>query len=383
MERVDRGMVLSVSSPGTLSGFSVGITADRRWDEQAALFERRGATVVHGPCIRTFPLGAEEPLRRATEEVVSGRPSVLIANTGLGIRSWLANADSWGLGRALEAALGQTRIYARGPKASGAVHSAGLEVFARARTERLSEVVDLVLEDLQPGERVVLQVDGSGDSVEIDRLRRAGAEVLIVPVYRWTLPEDPGPAARLAEAVIAGRVQAVTFTAGPAIRNWMVIAAKQGFEDELRGALTDGRTVVGCVGPVCAEVATDQGLLSPHLVQPDAFRLGPLVRAVAERLTERRVSVQIGLTLMVLSGNAVLVGGECLSLTDTEARLLATLASRPNAVFTKEQLLRTVWPEAVADPHTVEVAVARLRKRLGPHGETVRSIHRRGYTLRA
>jgi two-component system response regulator ResD len=86
---------------------------------------------------------------------------------------------------------------------------------------------------------------------------------------------------------------------------------------------------------------------------------------------------------MVLSGNAVLVGGECLSLTDTETRLLATLASRPNAVFTKEQLLRAVWSGAVADPHTVEVAVARLRKRLGPHGGAVRSIHRRGYTLRA
>lgn len=372
-----------VSPPGILRGFVVGITADRRWDEQAALFERRGATVVHGPCIRTFPLGAEEPLRRATERVIAARPSVVIANTGLGIRSWLGNADSWGMGRALEAALAQARIYARGPKASGAVHSAGLAVFARARTERLSEVVDLVLEGLQPGERVVLQVDGSGQSVEIERLHRAGAEVLIVPVYRWALPEDTGPAARLGEAVIAGRVRAVTFTAGPAIRNWLAIAKREGFEDELRRALTDGRAVVGCVGPVCVEVAAAEGLLSPHLVQPDAFRLGPLVRAVSERLTERRVNVQLESTSMVLSGNAVLVGDECVSLTDTEARVFAVLASRPNAVFTKEHLLREVWGAAANDLHTVEVTVARLRKRLGPHGRTVRSVQRRGYTLRA
>ena len=40
----------------SLEGFTVGITADRRWEEQAALLERRGARVVHGPAIRTLPL---------------------------------------------------------------------------------------------------------------------------------------------------------------------------------------------------------------------------------------------------------------------------------------------------------------------------------------
>jgi uroporphyrinogen-III synthase len=367
---------------GSLTGFTIGITADRRWNEQAALFERRGANVVHAPTIRTLPLGAENPLRRATEEVIAQPPAVLIANTGLGIRSWFSNADAWGLGRALETALGRTRIYARGPKASGAVHSAGLTVVARARTERLSEVVDLVLAGLQAGERVVLQLDGSWQSTELERLRRAGAEVVALPVYRWTFPEDIGPGLRLAEAVIAGRVQAVTFTAGPAIRNWLTIAADEGIQVELCEAVTDGRTVVGCVGPVCAEVAAAAGLLSPHLVQPDAFRLGPLVRAVTERLAQHRLTVQLGPASMVLSGNAVLAGGECISLSDIEARLLATLAGRPNAVFSKEHLLRTVWSGAITDPHTVEVGIARLRKRLGSHGDVIHSVQRRGYTLR-
>lgn len=275
---------------GSLSGLTVGITADRRWNEQAALFERRGATVLHAPTISTLPLGADTPLRQATEEVIARPPAVLIANTGLGMRSWFSTADAWGLGSALETALGQTRIYARGPKASAAVHSAGLPVVARARTERLSEVVDLALAGLQAGERVVLQLDGHWEPAELQRLRRAGAEVVALPVYRWTFPDDTGPALRLAEGVIAGRVQAVTFTAGPAVRNWMTIAADEGIQAELREALTDGRVVLGCVGPVCAEAAADAGLQSPHLVQPDAFRLGPLVRAVTERLTQRRPS---------------------------------------------------------------------------------------------
>lgn len=371
------------TTPSELTGFSVGITADRRWAEQAALFERRGATVVHGPTIKTLPLGAEAPLRRATAAVIAHHPAVLIANTGLGIRSWFAYAEAWGLGPDLHAALARSRIYARGPKASGAIHSAGLDVVARARTERLSEVVDLVAAEIQPGERVAVQLDGSGRAAQVDRLRRWGTQVLTVPVYRWNVPDETGPALRLAEAVISRRVQAVTFTAGPAVRNWMAMAEEEGLAEELRRALTDGRVVVGCVGPICAEAALSEGLGSDHLVQPDAYRLGPLVRAVTDRLLGRRVTVDLGSTSMTISGNAVFVAGEFLPLTDTEARLLATLASRPNAVFTKGQLLRTVWAGASADSHTVEVGIARLRKRLGPHSRVVRSVHRRGYTLRA
>ena len=95
-----------------LRGFTVGITADRRWDEQAALFERRGATVVHAPAIRTLPLGSEEGLRTTTEAIVRDPPDALIANTGLGIRSWFSAAEAWGLGESLQHALstrGSTR----------------------------------------------------------------------------------------------------------------------------------------------------------------------------------------------------------------------------------------------------------------------------------
>lgn len=365
-----------------LRGFTVGITADRRWDEQLALFERRGATVVHGPAIRTLPLGAEGPLREATEAVIARPPEVLIANTGLGIRSWLGAADSWNLGEDLLRALRATRIYARGPKAAGVVHSAGLHVAGRSPTERLSEAVDLALEGIRPGQRVVLQVDGSGESGEVERLTARGADVVVVPVYLWKLPEDRKPALRLAEGVIAGRVHAVTFTAGPALRNWVAIAGDEGIGDELGDALNHGSVVLGCVGPVCTEAAVAAGIDPGRIVMPDVFRLGPLVRAVADALVAQAITVEVGGNSLVITGNVATIDGEAVTLTDTEARLLATLARKPNVVFTKEHLLRAVWGSETEDPHAVEVGVARLRRRLGTHGRAVASVHRRGYTLR-
>jgi uroporphyrinogen-III synthase len=360
-----------------LDGFTVGITADRRADEQVSLFERRGATVVHGPAIRTLPLGEDEGLRAATEAVIARPPEVLVANTGLGIRSWFGAAESWGLGDALLDALAATRVYARGPKASGAVHSLGLDVVARAQSERLRDCLDLALADLAPGERVVVQRDG-GPPPDLSPLTAAGADVLEVPVYTWLAAEDPRPAVRLAEAVVAGRVHAVTFTAGPAIRTWFALAAGAGLDGALRAKLASGMVVVGCVGPVCAEVAADEGIGDGDLVVPRTSRLGPLVRAVGERLLARARHVGD----LVITGTVVHAAGRRVELSDTEARILASLAERPGAVVSKAELLRDVWADEGADPHLVEVAVGRLRRRLGVQGTAVTAVPRRGYVLR-
>jgi uroporphyrinogen-III synthase len=360
-----------------LDGFTVGITADRRADEQASLFARRGAAVVLGPAIRTLPLGDDDGLRHATEAVIADPPEVLIANTGIGMRSWFGAAESWDLGEALLDALGSTRAYARGPKAAGALHSLGLEVVGRPPSERLSDCVELVLGTLSPGARVVLQRDGGPPPEAAHVLRAAGAEVLEVPVYRWERAGDPRPAVRLAEAVIAGRVHAVTFTAGPAVNTWLGLAAEVGLDEPLRAALASGDVVVGCVGPVCAEAASAAGI-GEEVVLPRTSRLGPLVRAVSERLLER--SVRTG--DLEITGTVVHVAGRRVELSDIESRLLAALAQRPGTVVAKSELLRKVWGDPEADPHLVEVAVGRLRRRLGPQGRAVAAVPRRGYVLR-
>ena len=365
-----------------LTGFTIGITADRRWEEQAGHFERRGATVQHGASIRTLPLGCDQRLRTATEQVIAQPPAALIANTGVGIRSWFSAAETWSLADALTAALRDTRIYARGPKAASAIQLHGLEVFARAKSERLTEAVDLARRDLRPGDAVVLQLDGSGPSEQTSRLRTAGASVVEVPVYVWTKPDDDGPAVRLAENVIAGKVHAVTFTAGPAIRNWMAMAAERDLDSDLRRALTNGQTVVGCVGPVCVDAAADEGIATSDIVVPKTWRLGSLVRAVTDRLLERRLALDVGGARLVIAGNLVTVGDSSVLLTDSEAQVLTVLAEQPNLVVAKTDLLRMVWRDETADPHVVEAAVNRLRRRLTPLGVSITSVYRRGYSLK-
>ncbi len=79
-----------------LAGFTVGVTADRRADEQAELLRRRGAEVFHGPAIRTLSLSDGPELARATQALIERPPDTLVALTGIGIRSWFEAADSRG-----------------------------------------------------------------------------------------------------------------------------------------------------------------------------------------------------------------------------------------------------------------------------------------------
>jgi uroporphyrinogen-III synthase len=240
----------------------------------------------------------------------------------------------------------------------------------------------MALASTSPGDVVAVQVDGSGTSPELVRLRDAGLDVVEVPVYEWRMPDDHRPALRLVEAIVGGRVHAVTFTTGPAVRNCVAIAAEHDLDELLLTALTDGSVVVGCVGPVCADAAYAVGLTPEQVVVPAAWRLGPLVRAVADRLVERTVRVRMDGSDVSVAGTVAIVDGAEVELTDTEARVLATLAEAPNVVVTKADLLRRVWGDEDADPHIVEVAIGRLRRRLGPAGSAITAVHRRGYALR-
>jgi uroporphyrinogen-III synthase len=183
-------------SDRSLDGYVVGITADRRADEQAELLTRRGAAVLHGPVIRTLPLSSDAELRSVTTTLIDEPPDYFVANTGIGVRGWFSAADSWGLEERLLKTLAASQVLCRGPKAAGAVSAAGLPVWWRAPGEELQEVIDhLVAQGDLTGCRVAVQLDGghrAGDAEE--RLAAAGAQVVAIPVYRWTLPEDDGPA---------------------------------------------------------------------------------------------------------------------------------------------------------------------------------------------
>lgn len=360
-----------------LEGFTVAVTADRRADEQIKLLQGRGAECIHGPVIKTHALGSEEELRAATEEVLRGPLELVVLTTGLGVRGWLEAADAIQLGDVLRQRFDDVDLYARGPKANGALTTAGLSVTWTAPNARYEDIIDALSERDVRGSRIAVQLDGAGAVGLCDRLEAIGAEVIRVPVYRWSMPEDTGPAERVIRAVVERRVDAVTFTAKPAVENFLEIGDFLGVGDDLAEALADD-VVPFCVGPVCATGLTDDDLATP--IVPEKHRLGAMVQQVAGYFSERAIEAQLGGSTVRIQGRLIVFDdGERAVLTDREHAVLSLLLERPGVVRSKRELLTHCWRGTEDDEHLVEVTVGRLRQRLGPVAPAIETVIRRGY----
>lgn len=273
-----------MTTSSALAGRRVGITADRRWRAQADLLEKLGAEVIHGPTIRTVDLSRDEALRQATIDLIDRPPDFLVGSTGMGVTMWLEAADAWELGGPLRDALRRGRVVARGAKALSALRRQGFEVAWQAPSETMEEVVDFLIGQGIGTARVALQLFDPGGHASTAMLAARCRELVEVPVYRWLMPDDAGPAERLIEAMCAAAVDAVTFTSQPAVHHLFRIAEGLGRADDLRAAC-NGAVLPVCVGPVCAEAALAEGITRP--AWPDPPRLAAMVRLVATQLGAR------------------------------------------------------------------------------------------------
>ena len=88
--------------------------------------------------------------------------------------------------------------------------------------------------------------------------------------------------------------------------------------------------------------------------------------------------------VMDLEAHRVLRGGRPVHLGPTEFRLLRFLMERPGRVYSREQLLDSVWGRDIyVELRTVDVHIRRLRKALNAEGgrDLIRTVRSAGYSL--
>lgn len=86
-----------------------------------------------------------------------------------------------------------------------------------------------------------------------------------------------------------------------------------------------------------------------------------------------------------VTGREVRLHGQPVALTRTEFDVLATLAARPQMVFSRAQLMTAVWGEGwIGDEHLVDAHIGHLRRKLGDDAATpryVRTVRGIGYRM--
>ena len=358
-----------------LVGYTVAITAERRREELAMLLTRRGAAVVEAPCLRILPVEDDGTLRAATVECLRKPVDYLVATTAVGIRGWFNASASWGVGDELHDQLEAATIITRGPKVKGAVRAAGLAEQWSPESESNAEVLEHMRTLDLAGKRIVVQLHANEPRGLVEELKRLGADVLALQVYRCDPPTDLEPVLRLVAQIVERRVDAVTFTSVAAVEQLLAIAGRAA-EDLLDALRAD--VIAACVGPV---TAAPLSAFDVPTVAPERFRLGALARTVVDALSARTQLVEAGGHRLEVRSRAVVVDGAAVTLPPASATLLRALVEHPGRVLSRAQLLQQLIGDPAGDEHVVEVAVARLRSALGPASPAVATVVKRGYRL--
>lgn len=121
------------------------------------------------------------------------------------------------------------------------------------------------------------------------------------------------------------------------------------------------------------ELGADDYIMKPFDSKEMVARVKAVLRryqpAKAENSTSTAIKMVSYTDLEVnLSNYSVVYMGETIDMPPKELELLYFLASSPNQVFTREQLLDNIWGyEYIGDTRTVDVHVKRLREKIKDH----------------
>jgi two-component system, OmpR family, phosphate regulon response regulator PhoB len=124
-----------------------------------------------------------------------------------------------------------------------------------------------------------------------------------------------------------------------------------------------------------------------YLVKPFSVpELMARIKTILRRINPEAVSDQLVAGELVLDRKTHRVsrGQRDVGLSPTEFRLLEQLMRNPGRVYSRAQLLDTVWGrDAFVDERTVDVHVGRLRKSLsrGKEHDPIRTVRATGYAF--
>ncbi len=273
--------------PYSFQGLRVLTLESRRAPEMTLLIANYGGHPFAAPALREVPLESTARAIAFADALDNGEFDIVLLLTGVGARALVSVVEETRSRESFVAALGRTKLAVRGPKPLAALRELGLSAWVTTPEpntwRELLAALDAKTGDHGlHGRRVAVQEYGISNDELVRALESRGAQVTLVPVYRWSLPENIEPLRAAVSHIVHGELDIVLFTTGVQVTHLMQIAAGMALEDAVRDALE--RIVVASIGPATTE-ALARHRLTPDL-EPSHPKMGFLVKETAERCHE-------------------------------------------------------------------------------------------------
>jgi uroporphyrinogen-III synthase len=274
------------AAPAPLSGRTIALLETRRADEMAHLIQRQGGAVVNARLVREVAQDDDGPIEAWLDQLAAGRYHAVVFLTGVGCQLLLDRSTQSGRLPQVLAALGSSRLVARGPKPVRVLKEHNVRIdFVPPEPNTSDELLAEMATWSLRGHEVGVQLYG-GPTPFLDRLMAGlgslGAVVHPVSPYRWAGPQDPAAVHRLIDELVGGRVDALAILSASQIHTLFAFAEEHDRVGELQRALQRQELLIAAVGPVSAQAIRAHDL--PVHLQPEHPKMGHLVMALCERL---------------------------------------------------------------------------------------------------
>ena len=265
-------------------GLRVLSLESRRAKEMGQLISNNGGKPVIAPSTREVPEGPNEDVLKFAAELLQDKFGAVIFLTGVGTRHLAQAIETVCSREQLVAALGRTKVVARGPKPVAVLREFGVPVtLAVPEPNTWRELVQTLDRNADKvplrGQYVAVQEYGVPSTELYAALQERGAKTFPVHVYKWEPPEDTGPLRDAISALSRGEIDVVMLTSSVQIHHLFRFAE----EMQLRDALVKGlnRAVVASIGPTTSGTLKDFGISVD--MEPSHPKMGFFVKEAAEQ----------------------------------------------------------------------------------------------------
>lgn len=266
------------------AGLRVVAFESRRAGEIQQLIRRHGGQPLVAPSMQEVPLANQTELFQFGQRLFAGTVDVVILTTGVGTKTLVEGLSTRHPLQEIKDALSKLTLVVRGPKPIIALLAIGLKpTLTVPEPNTWRDILATLDANLKlQGLRVAVQEYGESNDALLDGLRQRGAEVIRVPVYRWTLPSDLGPLQQAIQAICDGQADVLLFTSAQQVEHVLQVAKTLQRETALRQAVLS--CVIASVGPVCSEALKHHGF--PVDLEPAHPKMGSLLSEAALRSSD-------------------------------------------------------------------------------------------------
>jgi uroporphyrinogen-III synthase len=270
--------------PNDFHGLRVLSFESRMAAEMARLIRRHAGEPLVVPALREIPIPLQDngAVFRFGVKLILHQVDILILMTGVGTKALFDVLQTrYPLAEIIEA-LKKTILVTRGPKPLAVLKAIGVEANITVPEPNTWHDVIATLDYYRPvqGLKIAIQEYGVSKPEMIDDLKKRGADVFSVPVYRWALPEDTGPLEAAIGQVAGGGCDAMLITNAAQIDHVVQLAERSSLMEAFREGCR--RIVVASIGPTASEGLKHHEL--PVDFEPSHPKMGVLVKELSENV---------------------------------------------------------------------------------------------------